>query len=81
VDCTQPVTLDYLTNPLQKVKAGAEWLLGKEDAVCGSNIWEAGGLVFGDKNDETITYPNLQYHFAPVYSARFQTESRTRGCH
>ena len=62
--CTQPVTLDYLTNPAHKLKAGAEWLLTGTGAAA-SNIWEMGGLVHGN---DAATHPNLQYHFAPVYS-------------
>ncbi|MEM7292704.1 MAG: GMC oxidoreductase, partial [Pseudomonadota bacterium] len=30
-----------------------------------SNIWEMGGLVYGNDN---VPHPNLQYHFAPVYN-------------
>ena len=62
--CTQPVTLDYLTHPARKLKAGVQWLLTRK-GVCASNIWEAGGMVFG--NDAAL-HPNVQYHFAPVYN-------------
>ncbi len=60
--CTKPVTLDNLTNPLRKIAVGAHWMLNR-GGIAGSNIWEMGGLVFG--NDE-VQFPNLQYHFAPV---------------
>ncbi len=62
--CTQPVTLQYLAAPLHKLRVGAEWLLTRK-GVAASNIWEMGGLVFGN---ETAAHPNLQYHFTPVYS-------------
>ena len=54
----------YLNNPLHKAMAGARWLLNR-DGPAASNVFEMGGLVFG--NDE-VDYPNLQYHFAPVYT-------------
>ena len=62
--CTQPITLNYLSNPLHKVRAGLQWLLTRK-GVCASNIWEMGGLVFGNQE---VAYPNLQYHFTPVYN-------------
>ena len=42
--------------------AGARWLLTRS-GIAASNIWEAGGLVFGNRD---VPYPNLQYHFGPV---------------
>ena len=62
--CTKPVTLDYLANPLHKLRVGAQWLL-THTGVAASNIWEMGGLVFGN---DAAAHPNLQYHFTPVYS-------------
>ena len=61
--CTRPVTLDYLTRPAHKLKVGAQWLLTRKGAAA-SNIWEMGGLVYGN---DRAAHPNLQYHFAPVY--------------
>jgi len=63
-ECTQPITLDSLSKPLKKLAVGSRWLF-KRDGVGASNIWEMGGLVFG--NDK-VAHPNLQYHFTPVYS-------------
>ena len=63
-ECKKAVTIDGLTNPLKKLQVGLQWLLTRK-GVGASNIWEMGGLVFG--NDE-VDYPNLQYHFTPVYS-------------
>lgn len=62
-ECTKPVTLDYLTNPLIKLKIGARWFIN-QTGIAASNMWEMGGLVFGNHE---VDFPNLQYHFAPVY--------------
>ncbi|MEM7190547.1 MAG: choline dehydrogenase [Pseudomonadota bacterium] len=61
VACTQPVTIDHLQRPAEKVKAGTRWMID-HGGIASSNIWEAGGLIRG--NDQT-PYPNLQYHFGP----------------
>ncbi|MEM7195651.1 MAG: choline dehydrogenase [Pseudomonadota bacterium] len=62
-ECTKPVTLDYLNRPLTKVNIGTRWLFNRT-GMAASNLWEMGGLVSG--NSQT-PFPNLQYHFAPVY--------------
>ena len=62
--CTQDITLHKLTQPHRKLMVGLEWLLTRK-GMGASNVWEMGGLVFG--NDE-VEYPNLQYHFTPVYN-------------
>ncbi len=62
--CKEPVTLHWLKNPLRKVQVGTRWML-RRDGVAASNIWEMGGLVSGNAE---VPHPNLQYHFAPVYS-------------
>lgn len=61
-DCTKPVTIDKITNPLRKAMAGAQWMINRS-GIASSNIWEAGGLVRGNSK---VPYPNLQYHFAPM---------------
>lgn len=48
--------------PWNKALAGARWVFTR-DGVAASNIWEAGGTI---RSDESVTYPNLQYHFGPV---------------
>ena len=58
------VTLDYLSNPINKARVGLQWILTRKGVVA-SNIWEMGGLVFGNQK---VEFPNLQYHFTPVYS-------------
>ena len=62
--CTTPITLDYLNRPWNKLKTGLQWLATRR-GVGASNIWEMGGLVYGN---DAVDYPNLQYHFTPVYS-------------
>ena len=62
-ECTKPVTLDHLTNPVTKLAIGARWLFN-QTGMAASNMWEMGGLVSGNRQ---VEFPNLQYHFAPVY--------------
>jgi len=62
VACTKPVSIDWVAKPHRKLMAGAQWLLSRS-GVATSNIWEAGGLVRGNRD---VDYPNLQYHFGPV---------------
>lgn len=63
-ECTQDITLHHLSNPLKKLQVGSKWLISRT-GVAASNIWEMGGLVYGNTN---VPHPNLQYHFTPVYS-------------
>ena len=63
-ECKKPVTLHTLANPLKKLMVGSQWLINRS-GVASSNIWEMGGLVFGN---DRVEHPNLQYHFTPVYS-------------
>jgi len=60
--CTRPITYQHVTRPWHKLRIGLRWLR-KHDGFGASNIWEAGGLIRGN---ETVEYPNLQYHFAPI---------------
>ena len=62
--CKKPVTLHTLTNPIKKLGVGLEWLF-KRSGMGISNIWEMGGLVYGNQE---AAHPNLQYHFAPVFT-------------
>jgi len=63
-ECRKDVTLHKLTNPLRKLAVGTQWLATRK-GLGASNVWEMGGLV---KSDDAVEYPNLQYHFAPVYA-------------
>jgi len=60
--CTRPITYQHVAKPWHKLAIGLRWLTKKEGFAT-SNIWEAGGLIRGN---ETVDYPNLQYHFAPI---------------
>ena len=60
--CTQSITYHRVDRPWNKLKIGMRWLTSKT-GFGASNIWEAGGLIRGN---ESVDYPNLQYHFAPV---------------
>lgn len=61
--CTRPVTLDGLQRPLPRLAAGLRWLTTRS-GVAASNIWEMGGLVYGNSG---FPHPNLQYHFGAVW--------------
>ena len=62
VACTKPVTIDRAVQPHRQLMAGAQWMLTRT-GIATTNIWEAGGLVFGNRD---APYPNLQYHFGPL---------------
>ncbi len=63
--CTRPITYEHVAKPLNKLAIGLRWL-AKKEGFGTSNIWEAGGLIRGN---DTVDYPNLQYHFAPMAAA------------
>jgi choline dehydrogenase len=60
-ECTKPVTIHKVANPVNKALAGAQWLINRT-GIAASNIWEAGGCVRGN---DRVDYANLQYHFGP----------------
>ena len=62
VACTQSFPMHRVDRPLNKLMAGAQWMLSRS-GIAASNVWEAGGLVRGN---DRVDYPNLQYHFGPV---------------
>ena len=62
--CKKAVTLHTLARPLTKLSTGLKWLTSRS-GLGASKIWEMGGFVYGNKD---AAHPNLQYHFAPVYS-------------
>ncbi|MEM7177453.1 MAG: choline dehydrogenase [Pseudomonadota bacterium] len=66
--CREPVSIDWVENPIAKLAVGARWMVDR-GGIAASNIWEAGGLIRGN---DRVPYPNLQYHFGPFgveYSA------------
>ncbi len=69
VECTKPVSIDWVAKPHRKLMAGMQWMMTRE-GIASSNIWEAGGFVFGNHRER---FPNLQYHFAPV-GVRYEGE-------
>ncbi|NNE24126.1 MAG: choline dehydrogenase [Rhizobiales bacterium] len=68
--CSEPVTIDKIANPVRKVAAGIRWFIDR-GGIVSSNIWEAGGLIYGNGQ---VNYPNLQYHFGPMGVAYAGTE-------
>jgi choline dehydrogenase len=60
--CTRPITYQHVAKPWHKLAIGLRWL-AKKEGFGASSIWEAGGLIRGN---ETVDYPNLEYHFAPL---------------
>ena len=61
-ECTQPVSLHRLMNPLATLRIGIEWLLFKTGAAA-TNHSEAGAFV---RSSPAMPYPDLQYHFVPM---------------
>ena len=60
----KPVTHHKANQPIRKFLLGCQWILTRKGLVA-SNIWEAGGHIRGYAD---VEYPNLQYHFGPVYA-------------
>ena len=56
------VPLHRVNRPLNKLLAGAEWILTR-GGLASSNHFKAGGLIRGN---QSVAYPNLQYHFGPT---------------
>ena len=61
-ECTQPVSLHQLMNPLATLRIGIEWLLFKTGAAA-TNHSEAGAFI---RSSPDVLYPDLQYHFVPM---------------
>ena len=61
-ECTQPVSLYSLLNPLAKAKVGIEWLL-RRSGPGASNHFETGAFV---RSAPGVPYPDIQFHFLPV---------------
>jgi choline dehydrogenase len=62
--CTRPITYHQATRPWNRLAIGLRWLT-THSGFGATNIWEAGGLIRGN---EQVDYPNLQYHFAPIWA-------------
>ena len=61
-ECTQPVSIAPATQWWNKPAIGAEWLLNGT-GLGATNHFEAGGFI---RSDESVAWPNLQYHFLPI---------------
>ena len=60
--CRRPVTIWPKTRPLQRVAAGAAWLLTRR-GVCSSNQFEVVGCI---RSTHGIDYPDLQLTLSPI---------------
>jgi choline dehydrogenase len=60
--CRRPVSLAWLSNPIRRFAAGAQWIFSRGGIVA-SNIYEVGGLI---RSNADVAWPNLQYHLGPV---------------
>ena len=61
-ECTQPVTLFSVMNPLAKAAIGARWLLTK-DGLGATNHFESCGFI---RSRPGIRHPDIQFHFLPL---------------
>ena len=58
-ECTQPVSLNGILNPLGKLWIGAQWLLFKK-GLGATNHFESNGYI---RSRPGIPYPDIQFHF------------------
>jgi choline dehydrogenase len=61
-ECLEEFKVHKIDQPVQKLIAGIKWILTRK-GLAASNHFEAGGLIRGN---DSVTYPNLQYHFGPT---------------
>jgi choline dehydrogenase len=62
MECTRPVSLYSVMNPLAKAAIGARWLLRK-DGLGATNHFESCGFI---RSRAGIPYPDIQFHFLPL---------------
>ena len=60
-ECTKPITLHLVENPINRVRIGLEWFLFKSGLASSAHL-EAGGFI---RRDDSVPHPDLQYHFLP----------------
>ena len=60
-ECTKPITLHLVENPINRVRIGLEWFLFKSGLATSAHL-EAGGFI---RRDDSVPHPDLQYHFLP----------------
>jgi len=59
-ECTQPITLNGVLNPIGKALIGIRWILFKS-GLGATNHFESNGYI---RSRPGIPYPDIQYHFA-----------------
>ncbi|WP_156680744.1 choline dehydrogenase [Sphingomonas profundi] len=62
VECTQPITLYSVMNPLAKAAIGARWLLTR-GGLGATNHFESCGFI---RSRPGIRHPDIQFHFLPL---------------
>ncbi|MBW4331625.1 choline dehydrogenase [Stakelama sp. CBK3Z-3] len=62
MECTQPITLYSVMNPIAKARIGAQWLLTKK-GLGATNHFESCGFI---RSAPGIPYPDIQFHFLPL---------------
>ena len=72
--CTQPVSLYPALKWWRQPWIGAKWLFGRSGTGA-TNHFEAGGFI---RSNDTVTYPNIQYHFLPI-AIRYNGTSALKG--
>jgi choline dehydrogenase len=60
--CKKPVSLYSALSPWRAPKIGFDWLFRKK-GIGATNHFEAGGFI---RSNETVEYPNLQFHVLPL---------------
>ncbi len=58
-ECTQPITVNGMLNPLGKLWIGMQWLLAAK-GLGATNHFESNGYI---RSRPGIPYPDIQYHF------------------
>jgi len=72
--CTQPVSEYPALLWYNKPWVGFQWLFQRKGAAA-TNHFEAGGFI---RTNETVAYPNIQFHFLPV-AIRYDGSSPQQG--
>jgi choline dehydrogenase len=60
-ECTKPITLHSVNNPLVRVKVGIEWFLFRTGLGASAHL-EAGAFI---RSEAGVKHPDIQYHFLP----------------
>ena len=72
--CKKPVSVYPAMLWYNKPKVGFQWLFQRKGAAA-TNHFEAGGFI---RSNETVAYPNIQFHFLPV-AVRYDGSSPSGG--